>query len=59
MAGESGSVVEKLKPKPRTFEYKNVSGRNIFTEQGRCMAGETVKLLSTDAKTYGDKLEKC
>jgi hypothetical protein len=44
--------------KQRKFEFKNISGRNVFTTKGRCMADETVK-LSTKEGTATKGMEKC
>lgn len=50
--------MDEKKPIPRKFEYINVTRKNIFTEQGRCMPGEKVRMYAKEAKVYKG-LKKC
>jgi len=46
-------IIEEPKPKKsRTFEYKNTSVFNVFTEAGRCRPGKTVRLTVAQAKKH-------
>jgi len=55
MAEAKKKAVKKVS---KLANYKNITGRNIFTESGRCPSGGIVALFPEQAKSY-EGLEKC